>query len=67
MSTPIPPRQGVDPVKPRRFLVSTPILDYLALQEEAAKRDVDLLSLAGSVLSHWVAIGCPDSIAPSKQ
>lgn len=59
----IPPRLGSTPTKPRRFLVAVPILDYLRVAEEAAVRDTDLVTMAGMVISQWVALGCPDHIA----
>lgn len=61
MMTVIPPKVEVPQDKPRKFLIQTPMSVYLALQNEAASRDVDLLTLGGSVLSAWVFAGCPDS------
>lgn len=47
--------------KPKRFYVFAPASVYLALQEQAFKREVDFWHLCGAVLGSWVAAGCPDS------
>lgn len=55
----IPPRLETVEDKERRFYVVAPSSVYLALQQEAIKRGTDLWTLGGSVLTAWLAAGCP--------
>ena len=55
----IPPRQEVFDDKDRRFYVMTPTSVYLELQKESVARGTDVWTLGGSVLSAWLAAGCP--------
>lgn len=60
MTTIIPPRQDQVEDKERRFYIVAPSSVYLQLQQEAIQRGTDLWTLGGSVLTAWLAAGCPD-------
>ncbi len=59
----LPPRQDQIEDKEVRFYVSGPLSVKLALQEEAARRRLDLWTLGGAVLTMWVQAGCPDGLS----
>ncbi len=60
MTSIIPPRQDQIEDKERRFYIVAPSSVYLELQQEAIQRGTDLWTLGGSVLTAWLAAGCPD-------
>jgi len=63
----IPKRKKQLDDKAKRFYVFAPSSTYLELQKEAFKRDTDLWNLAGSVLTAWLAAGCPDDFIDSPR
>lgn len=53
--------------KQKRFYVFAPSSVYLALQQEALKRNTNLWTLGGSVLTAWVQAGFPDGFPSSPE
>lgn len=62
----IPKRKDEIEDKIKRFYVFAPSSVYLELQKEAYKREVDLWTLCGCVLSAWLDSGCPDSFVSPR-
>lgn len=51
----------------KRFYVFASASTYIDLQNEAYKRGTDLWTLCGSVLTAWLAAGCPDDFIDSPR